>query len=50
MRSDIDAVLRGLDGEAAIRAGWRELRRRKQVAGYPWIGAIVQPLLRAASL
>jgi len=41
--SDIDAVLRGLDGEAAIRAGWRELQHRMQVAGYPWIGAIVQP-------
>ena len=42
--SDIDVVLRGLDGEAAIRAGWRELQRRMQVAGYPWIGAFVQPL------
>ena len=42
--SDIDAVLRGLEGEAAIREGWRELQRRMQIAGYPWIGAIVQPL------
>lgn len=41
---DIDAVLRGLLGEAAIRTGWRELQRRMRVAGYPWIGAIVQPL------
>ena len=41
---EIDAVLRGLLGEAAIRAGWRELQRRMRVAGYPWIGAIVQPL------
>jgi acetate---CoA ligase (ADP-forming) len=42
--SDIDAVLRGLLGEAAISAGWRELQERMRVAGYPWIGAIVQPL------
>jgi len=41
---EIDAVLRGLMGEAAIRAGWRELQRRMRVAGYPWIGALVQPL------
>jgi acyl-CoA synthetase (NDP forming)/RimJ/RimL family protein N-acetyltransferase len=41
---EIDAVLRGLLGEAAIRAGWRELQRRMRVAGYPWIGALVQPL------
>ena len=41
---DIDAVLRGLLGDAAIRAGWLELQRRMRVAGYPWIGAIVQPL------
>ncbi len=41
---EIDAVLRGLLGEAAIRAGWQELQRRMRVAGYPWIGAIVQPL------
>jgi acyl-CoA synthetase (NDP forming)/GNAT superfamily N-acetyltransferase len=41
---DIDAVLRGLLGEAAIRAGWQELQRRMRVAGYPWIGAIVQSL------
>ena len=41
---EIDAVLRGLLGEAAIRAGWRELQRRMRVARYPWIGALVQPL------
>ena len=41
---DIDAVLRVLHDDAAIRAGWRELQRRMQAAGYPWIGAIVQPL------
>jgi acetate---CoA ligase (ADP-forming) len=46
--SDIDAVLRGLHDEAAIRGGWRELQRRMQIAGYPWIGAIVQPLYTSA--
>ena len=43
-RGEIDAVLRGLLGEAAITDGWRELQRRMRVAGYPWIGAFVQPL------
>jgi len=43
--SDIDAVLLGLDDEAALRAGWRELKRRVQAAGREWIGAIVQPLV-----
>jgi acetate---CoA ligase (ADP-forming) len=46
---DIDAVLRGLHGEAAITAGWRELQRRMQRADYPWIGAIVQPLYAAGA-
>ena len=42
---DIDAVLLGLEGEAAVRAGWRELERRVQQTGSPWIGAIVQRLM-----
>ena len=42
---DIDAVLLGLEGEGAIRAGWRELERRVQQTGWPWIGAIVQRLM-----
>jgi acyl-CoA synthetase (NDP forming)/ribosomal protein S18 acetylase RimI-like enzyme len=42
---DIDAVLLGLQGEAAIRAGWRELERRVQQTGWPWIGAVVQRLM-----
>jgi acetate---CoA ligase (ADP-forming) len=42
---DIDAVLLGLEGEGAVRAGWRELERRVQQTGWPWIGAIVQRLM-----
>jgi acyl-CoA synthetase (NDP forming)/RimJ/RimL family protein N-acetyltransferase len=42
--SDINAVLRGLDDEQAIRAGWRELERRVHAARLPWTGAFVQPL------
>jgi acyl-CoA synthetase (NDP forming) len=42
---DIDAVLLGLEGEGAVRAGWRELKRRVQQTGWPWIGAIVQRLM-----
>lgn len=42
---DIDAVLLGLAGEKAVRAGWRELERRVQAAGRPWTGAVVQPLV-----
>ncbi len=42
--SDIDAVLLGLEGEAALRSGWRELEQRVQAAGREWIGAVVQPL------
>jgi acyl-CoA synthetase (NDP forming)/RimJ/RimL family protein N-acetyltransferase len=41
---DIDAVLLGLESEAAVRAGWRELERRVQQTGWPWIGAVVQRL------
>ena len=43
--SDIDAVLLGLEGEAAVRSGWRELERRVQTAGREWTGAIVQRLV-----
>jgi acyl-CoA synthetase (NDP forming)/RimJ/RimL family protein N-acetyltransferase len=43
--SEIDAVLLGLEGESAVRSGWRELERRVQVAGREWIGAIVQRLV-----
>ena len=42
--SEIDAVLLGLEGEAAVRSGWRELERRVQMAGREWTGAIVQRL------
>jgi acyl-CoA synthetase (NDP forming)/RimJ/RimL family protein N-acetyltransferase len=42
---DIDAVLLGLEGAAAVRAGWRELERRVRQTGWPWIGAIVQRLM-----
>ncbi len=39
---EIDAVLPGLQGEAALRSGWRELERRVRSAGRHWTGAIVQ--------
>jgi acyl-CoA synthetase (NDP forming)/RimJ/RimL family protein N-acetyltransferase len=42
--SQIHAVLLGLEGEPAIRSGWRELRRQVQMAGREWNGAIVQEL------
>lgn len=42
---DIDAVLLGLHGASAIRAGWRELERRVEAAGWEWRGAILQPLV-----
>ena len=41
---DLDAVLLGLEGEDAVRAGWRELERRVRAAGREWLGAVVQPL------
>jgi len=43
--SDIDAVLLGLEGESAVRSGWRELERRVHAAGREWIGAIIQRLI-----
>jgi acetate---CoA ligase (ADP-forming) len=42
--SEIDAVLVGLDGESAVRAGWSELERRVTAASRTWSGAIVQRL------
>lgn len=42
--SEIDAVLVGLNGESAVRAGWSELERRVIAAGREWGGAIVQRL------
>ena len=43
--SDIDAVLLGAKGEAAVQGCWRELERRVEAAGREWIGAIVQPMV-----
>jgi acyl-CoA synthetase (NDP forming)/RimJ/RimL family protein N-acetyltransferase len=42
---DIDAVLLGLEGEAGIEAGWRQLEYRVRLAGRAWTGALVQPLI-----
>ncbi len=42
--ADVDAVVLGLQGEAAVRAGWQELERRSRAAGRQWRGVIVQPL------
>ena len=42
--SEIDAVLLGLEGETALRAGWDALVERVGRAGREWQGAIVQPL------
>jgi acyl-CoA synthetase (NDP forming) len=47
--TDVDAVLLGLEGEAAVRAGWQELERRTRSAGREWRGAIVQPLVAAGA-
>ena len=41
---EIDSVLLGLEGESAVRSGWRELERRVHTAGREWMGAIVQRL------
>jgi acyl-CoA synthetase (NDP forming)/RimJ/RimL family protein N-acetyltransferase len=49
MASDIDAVLLGLEGDDAVRAGWDELARRTAVGGRPWAGALVQPLVEAGA-
>ena len=42
---DIDAVLLGLEGPAAIRAGWQELERRVRQSGWPFTGAVLQRLM-----
>ena len=42
--ADVDAVLLGLEGQAAVRAGWQELERRCRAAGRQWRGVTVQPL------
>jgi acyl-CoA synthetase (NDP forming)/ribosomal protein S18 acetylase RimI-like enzyme len=42
---DIDAVLLGLEGEAAVRAGWQELERRVRQTGRPFTGAVLQRLM-----
>lgn len=47
--SDVDAVLLGLEGEAALRAAWEALRDRVRRAGRPWLGVAVQPLARAGA-
>jgi acyl-CoA synthetase (NDP forming)/RimJ/RimL family protein N-acetyltransferase len=43
--ADIDAVLLGLQGDAAVRTGWEELQRRVEAAGWAWQGALLQPLV-----
>ncbi len=47
--SDIGAVLLGLEGQSAVRSGWRELERRALASGREWTGAIVQPLVAPGS-
>jgi len=42
---DIDAVLLGLEGPAAVRAGWQELERRVRQSGWPFTGAVLQRLM-----
>ncbi|MEA2380844.1 MAG: hypothetical protein QOH72_815 [Solirubrobacteraceae bacterium] len=46
---DVDAVLLGLEGGAAVRAGWEELERRVLASGREWGGALVQPLVAAGA-
>ena len=43
--ADLDAVLLGLEGDAAVRSGWAQLRHRVEMAGRTWSGALVQRLL-----
>ena len=42
---ELDAVLLGLEGEAALRSGWDELERRVRSVGGHWTGAIIQRLV-----
>jgi acyl-CoA synthetase (NDP forming)/GNAT superfamily N-acetyltransferase len=44
LASQVHVPLLGLEGESAVRAGWRELERQVQAAGRDWKGAIVQRL------
>ena len=46
---DADAVLLGLEGEPAVRAGWEALRHRVAAAGQAWTGALVQRLAPAGA-
>lgn len=45
--AELDAVLLGLEGETALRAGWEALRDRVIGAGREWHGAVVQALAGA---
>jgi len=47
--SDIDAVLFGIEGESAVRSGWRQLQRRVRAAGREWTGAVLRPLPAAGA-
>jgi acyl-CoA synthetase (NDP forming) len=47
--ADVDAVLLGLQGEAAVRAGWRELESRCSAADREWRGVTVQPFVGAGA-
>ncbi|HEX6711888.1 MAG TPA: GNAT family N-acetyltransferase [Thermoleophilaceae bacterium] len=42
--SQIHVPLLGLEGDAAVRYGWRELERQVRAAGRGWHGVIIQPL------
>jgi acyl-CoA synthetase (NDP forming)/GNAT superfamily N-acetyltransferase len=44
---DLDAALIGLEGEAAVRAGWVALRERVEAAGREFAGVAIQPLAGA---
>ncbi|MBX5441862.1 MAG: GNAT family N-acetyltransferase [Solirubrobacteraceae bacterium] len=44
---EVDALLLGLEGETAVRAGWEALRDRVGAAGREWQGASVQALAAA---
>ena len=42
--SQIHVPLLGLEGDGAVRSGWRELERQMRAAGREWDGVIIQPL------